>query len=101
MFTLFFFYIYSLIIFIIALIGLLVSRKNFILILICLELMFVGVNINLAMSGIFFDDITPHIFFMFTLLIAACEASVGLGLLVAYYRQTQFADVESLHGVKG
>lgn len=101
MFNLFFFFIYSLIIFGVSLIGIIISKKNFILILICLELMFIAVNINLAMSGLFFDDITPHIFFMFTLLIAGSEASIGLGLLVAYYYNTQSSNIESMYGLKG
>lgn len=63
--------------------------------------MFLASNISLAMAGLFFDDVTPHIFFMFTLLIAGAETSVGLGLLVAYYRKTQFSGSETLVGIKG
>lgn len=96
-----FYLFYSFFILIIGLIGIYTSKKNFIVLLISLEIMFFAININLAMSGLFFDDISPHILFIFSLVIAGSEAAIGLALFIVYYKKTQFSNIECLWGLKG
>ena len=99
-FNLIFYLLYSLVIFLIGLIGVYSSRKNFILILISLEIMFLSININLALSGLFFNDVSAHIFFIFSLVIAGSEAAIGLALFIVYYKKTQFYTLDSIKGLK-
>lgn len=62
------------------------SRKHFIIILISLELMLLAINITFIMFSITLDDITGQVYAIAILAIAAAETSIGLALLVIYYR---------------
>lgn len=100
-FSLLFYLFYTTSILLIGLIGVYFSRKNFILVLISLEIMFLSININLAILGIAFDDVSPHILFIFSLVIAGSEAAIGLAMFIMYYKMSQFHTVESIKGLKG
>lgn len=79
--------ILSAVLFSIGLFGLL-SRRNGVAILMCIELMLNAANINfvafsrLAPSG----DLTGQIVAIFVMAIAAAEAAVGLAIVLALYR---------------
>ena len=69
-----------------GLLGLLVYKKNLILILISLEVLFLGININFILSALFLDDIIGYIFNLFILSVAGSEISIGLALTIVLYR---------------
>ena len=74
------------IIFAIGLAGVFLNRKNIIVILMSIELILLGVNINLVSFSIFINDLTGQIFTLFILTVAAAEAAIGLAIIVVYYR---------------
>jgi NADH-quinone oxidoreductase subunit K len=76
------------IIFTIGLVGIFLSRKNIIIILMCIELILLAVNINLVSFSIFINDLTGQIFALFILTVAAAEAAIGLAIIVVYYRNS-------------
>lgn len=73
-------------IFFIGLFGVVLNRKNILTILMSIELLLLGVNLNFATLSIYLDDIIGHIFVIFILTIAAAESAVGLGIITIFYK---------------
>ena len=75
----------SLILFCLGLIGLMV-RRNFITVLMSVELMFNAVNINLIAFSFRLGDLAGQVLAIFVITVAAAEAAIGLGLIIALVR---------------
>jgi NADH-quinone oxidoreductase subunit K len=83
----------SLALFIIGVIGVL-TRRNVIIILMSIELILNAVNINLIAFSRHLGQVDGQIFAIFVITDAAAEAAVGLGIIIAYFRnrETVLAD---------
>ena len=92
---------FSAIIFSIGVIGIFLNRKNIIVILMNIELLLLGVNINLVSFSIFLNDLSGQIFTLFILTVAAAEAAIGLAIIVIYYRKSGTIRVEDITSLKG
>jgi NADH-ubiquinone oxidoreductase chain 4L len=77
---------FSIILFIIGILGFVLNRKNIILMLISIEIMLLSVTFLILISSLSFDDILGQTFAVYILTIAGAESAIGLGILVAYYR---------------
>lgn len=77
---------FSMLLFIIGSLGLFITRKHAIMLLISLELLILSVNINFIFSAIFLDDLLGIIYSLINLTSAASEAALGLALVILYYR---------------
>ncbi len=75
----------SAVLFTIGLIGVMV-RRNFITVLMSLELLFNAVNLNLIAFSDRLGDLGGQVFAIFVITIAAAEAAIGLGLIIALVR---------------
>lgn len=71
-----------------------VVRRNLIVMLIALELMFNAVTLNMVAFSSILNDWSGQIFTIFIISIAACEAAIGLGLIIAFYRHAGNAFVD-------
>jgi len=71
---------------IVSLIGISFNRKSILIILMCLEVIFLSLNINFAMFSVYFDDIYGQLFSLFILTVAASESAIGLAIIIIYYR---------------
>jgi NADH-quinone oxidoreductase subunit K len=89
------------ILFTIGIAGIILNRKNIIVILMSVELILLAVNINLVAFSGFLHDLTGQVFSLFILTVAAAEAAIGLAILVAYYRNRGSIDVEDIDSMKG
>ena len=87
--------------FTIGVVGILVNRKNIIVILMAIELILLAVNINLVAFSAFLGDLTGQVFAMFVLTVAAGEAAIGLAILVIYFRSRGTIAVDDVHHMKG
>lgn len=76
----------SVIIFMISFFGLIYNKKSILIILISIELILLSVNILFIVFSIYLDDIVGQIFTIFILTIAAAETSIGLSLLLVFYK---------------
>jgi NADH-quinone oxidoreductase subunit K len=81
--------------------GIILNRKNIIVILMSVELILLAVNINLVAFSSFQGDLTGQIFALFILTVAAAEAAIGLAILVTYYRNRGSIAVEDVNLMKG
>jgi NADH-quinone oxidoreductase subunit K len=75
----------SLILFSLGVIGVLI-RRNFITVLMSLELIFNAVNLNLIAFSYQLSDLSGQILAIFVITVAAAEAAIGLGLIIALVR---------------
>ena len=75
----------SLILFCLGLVGVMV-RRNFITVLMSLELMFNAVNLNLIAFSYRLDDLAGQVLAIFVITVAAAEVAIGLGLIIALVR---------------
>jgi NADH-quinone oxidoreductase subunit K len=89
------------ILFTIGIAGIILNRKNIIIILMSVELILLAVNINLVAFSSFLGDLTGQVFSLFILTVAAAEAAIGLAILVTYYRNRGSIAVEDINLMKG
>ena len=100
MLTLTHFLILSFILFSIGVAGVLL-RRNIIIVLMSLELIFNSVNISLAAFSYFMHSLTGTVFVIFNITIAAAEVAIGLAILVTVYRRRKTVYVDELSEMKG
>ena len=89
------------ILFSLGIFGILLNRKNVIVILMAIELILLAVNINLVAFSAFLGDLTGQIFAMFVLTVAAGEAAIGLAILVIFFRDRGTIAVDDVNRMKG
>ena len=89
------------ILFTLGIFGIFLNRRNVIVILMSIELMLLAVNFNFLIFSVYLDDLMGQIFSLFILTVAAAESSIGLALLVIYYRKQQTIAVEFINLLKG
>jgi NADH-ubiquinone oxidoreductase chain 4L len=77
---------FSLILFIIGILGFVLNRKNIILMLISIEVMLLAITFLILISSLNFDDILGQTFSIYIISVAGAESAIGLGILVAFYR---------------
>jgi len=77
--------ILSFIIFIIGSWGLLVNRRNVIILLMSLEIMYLAANLNFAFYTYLSDDVVGLIFIIYVLTIVGVESCIGLSIISIYY----------------
>nr|QWW93238.1 NADH-plastoquinone oxidoreductase subunit 4L [Lunularia cruciata] len=87
--------------FCIGVFGLITSR-NMVRALMCLELIFNAVNINLVTFSNFLDSsqIKGEIFSIFIIAIAAAEATIGLAIVLAIYRNRKSTRIDQFNLLK-
>jgi len=95
------FLLLAIVVFSIGLIGVIFNRKSVIHIVLCIELMLLGVNINMLAFSAYFKEMTGQIFTIFILTVAAAEASVGLAIIINYYRKKASIDINDINEMQG
>jgi NADH-quinone oxidoreductase subunit K len=90
----------SSLLFAIGMVGIL-TRRNLIVVLMSIELMLNAVNVNLVAFSHQFGELTGQVFAVFTIAVAAGEAAVGLGILVALYRLRQTTELNQAVELRG
>ncbi len=76
-------------------------RRNVIMVLMCLELIFNAANINLVAVARYRPDLAGQIFTIFTITVAAAEVAIGLGLVIALFRNAETVNVDDVHLLEG
>ena len=89
------------ILFAIAVLGILLNRKNVIILLMAIELMLLAVNMNFIAFSHYLGDIHGQIFVFFILTVAAAESAIGLAILVVLFRNLHTINVDDLDHLKG
>lgn len=93
--------ILSALVFMIGVVGILISMSNLIKVFLCVELMFLAVSINFIAYAYGAGSVDGHVFTVFLLTVAAAESAVGLGILVYYFRKRSTVSVSDANELKG
>ena len=94
------FLVLSAFIFVIGAAGVL-TRRNPLVVLLCLELMLNAANIALIAFSRMWNNSDGQIFAIIVMVVAACEVCIGLGLVVALYRRRLPIDVDEIRELHG
>jgi len=94
-----FYLILGAILFTIGAVGVL-TRRNAIVVLMCIELMLNSVNLTFVAFSRYLVSMTGQVFVLMTVAVAAAEVAVGLGLVIALYRQKKTADIDNINILK-
>jgi len=83
----------STVLFAVGVFGILIKR-NIITIFMCIELMLNAVNLSFVAFSRFFGLLDGQVFVFFVMAVAAAEAAVGLGIIVALFRNRMTLNVD-------
>jgi len=90
---------FSAVLFIIGVAGVL-TRRNAIIIFMCVELMLNAVNLSfVALSQLY--GIAGQVFVIFVMTVAAAEAAVGLAIIISIFRHHENVDLRNINLLKG
>jgi NADH-quinone oxidoreductase subunit K len=81
--------------------GIVLNRRDIIIILMCIELVLLSQNLNFVTFSVYLDDLVGQIFTLFVLTVAAAESAIGLALLILYYRVRGSISGTVFPGLKG
>jgi len=76
------------------------TRKNMIVLLMCIELMLNAVNLMLVTFSTYYNSGDAQIFVFFTMVVAAAEATVGLSIIIMAYRNLKTIDIDMFNQLK-
>ncbi len=79
----------------------LLTRRNVLVMFMCVELMLNAVNLSFVSFSRMLNDAGGQVIVFFTLVVAAAEVAVGLGIIVAIFRRRQGATADDLALLKG
>jgi NADH-quinone oxidoreductase subunit K len=94
------FVVLSALIFAIGAAGVLM-RRNPVVVFLCLELMLNGGNLALLAFARMYGNGDGQIFALIVMVVAACEVTIGLGIIVAMYRRRLPIDVDEMNELRG
>ncbi|HET6702146.1 MAG TPA: NADH-quinone oxidoreductase subunit NuoK [Gemmatimonadaceae bacterium] len=90
---------FSAVLFIIGVVGVL-TRRNAIIIFMCVELMLNAVNLSfVALSRLY--GIAGQVFVIFVMTVAAAEAAVGLAIIISIFRHRENVDLRNINLLRG
>ena len=81
--------------------GIIINRKNLIVLLMSVELVLLAVNTNFIAFSYYLQNMAGQVFVFFVLTVAAAEAAIGLAILVVFYRKRHTIEVQDLDALKG
>jgi NADH-quinone oxidoreductase subunit K len=76
------------------------TRRNIVIILMSIELILNAVNINLVAFSRHFESVTGQVFAIFVITVAVAEAAVGLGILIALFRNKETLQADEIELLK-
>jgi len=76
------------------------TRRNIIIVFMSIELMLNAVNINLVAYSAQVQNLVGQVFAIFVMAVAAAEAAVGLGILLAFYRNKETVNIDEMNLMK-
>ena len=87
------------VLFVLGVIGVL-TRRNVVIVLMSIELILNAVNLNLVAFSRMWGGLHGQVFSIFVVVDAAAEAAVGLGILIAFFRNKETINVDEIDLLK-
>ena len=76
------------------------SRKNAIVVLMCIELMLNAVNLQFVAAATHWGDVTGWVYAVFAIAIAAAEVAIGLAIFLSMYGQHETISLDEVNLLK-
>jgi NADH-quinone oxidoreductase subunit K len=76
------------------------TRRNAIIVFMCVELMLNSVNVTFVAFSSFLGDMTGQVLVFFVMAVAAAEAVVGLAIIIALFRNKQTVNIDEINILK-
>jgi len=77
---------FSFFLFVIGLVGIVFNKKSFLIMLLCIELMFFSISLNFIFFSLYSFNVMGQLYSLLIVTTAAAETSIGLSLMVLSYR---------------
>ncbi len=87
--------------FALGVVGIVINRRNVIILLVCIELILLSANTNFVVFSHYLKDLSGEIFVFFVLAVAAVESAIALAIIVLLHRNRGSIDVDDLDRLKG
>jgi NADH:ubiquinone oxidoreductase subunit K len=76
------------------------ARRNAVMVLMAIELMLNAVNVNLVAFSAALQDVSPQIFALFVIAVAAAEVGIGLAIVILLFRNRASINVDEVNLLK-
>tara|TARA_Y100001978_G_C23457013_1_gene320484 strand:- start:245 stop:571 length:327 start_codon:yes stop_codon:yes gene_type:complete len=81
--------IFSSMIFVLGLIGIVLNGDDFIKVLMSIEIALLGINLNFISFSYYSNDVVGHIFSLFIIIVSSCNLIIGLAIVFFFIKQDQ------------
>ncbi|MBF0565926.1 MAG: NADH-quinone oxidoreductase subunit NuoK [Nitrospirae bacterium] len=78
-----------------------ITRRNLIIMLLSVEIMFNGVNVSLAAFSHYLQDAAGQVLVFIVIAVAAAEAAIGLALVILLFRHHETIMIDEINEMKG
>jgi NADH-quinone oxidoreductase subunit K len=92
---------WNLTIFLLSFVGIFFNNRNFLISLICIELLFLSVSFNFVIFAYFLNNPLGYLYCLISISISAAETAIGLSLLILIYRTSGKVTFDSLITLRG
>jgi len=92
---------FNLLIFLSSFLGIFFNKRNFLVSLLCIELLFLSGSLNFVIFAYFINNPLGYVYCLLAISISAAETAIGLCLLVIAYRTTGRVTFDSLITLRG
>lgn len=72
------------------------TKRNAIVILMCIEIMLNAVNLNFVVFSVYHGNVDGQVFALFSIAIAAAEVAVGLAIILSLYNRHKTIDAQEV-----
>lgn len=91
---------FSLLLFLVGLLGIML-RKNIIFMMLAVEVMLNAANLAFVSASVLTNTIDGQVIMFFVMAVAACEAGIGLALIISLYRARNTLEADDLRILRG
>jgi NADH-quinone oxidoreductase subunit K len=92
---------FSTMLFFLGLTGTVYNKRNFLVFLVCIEIMFFSVGLNFVLFGVLTNNPIGQVYCLFIVTMAAAETVIGLSLFIVSYRLSNKIGYDSLVILRG
>lgn len=93
--------VYNVLMFLSGVAGIFLTRRNLLIVLICIEMILLASNLNFIFFSLIVDDWMGDIMSLYILGVAAAESSIALAIVLVYYRVQSTVELSVINMLKG
>ena len=97
----FFLFVFPICMLFLGILGIFITRKNLIIILVSIELILLSASFGIGLFSCLLQDLLGQVTLLYILTLAGAEASIGLALLIIFYRIRGLIAVNFVSSLKG